>query len=260
MTFLSNTYQREFEHIIQEIHTEATDTLVAKVIGKPQIPLLALALHYLFLKEQCYSPVQIRDYCTSTTLVQMGLDIHSEVSDEDGASHSDQVRLRQMQVLAGDLYSGKFYQILARRGDVHVIHFLSEAIGHINQSKTNFYGLLNKNQLTVKQYVQEIEKICSSLLKTWLENARTPKNSAWHDVVPSLLTAERLIYDLHHSELVTRQANMVTQLRHKVQQLVAQSRQLLHDWCCSDTKRELEHLIDVYFPGITDLGKTAEEC
>lgn len=263
MTFLSSTYQKEFDRIINNILTEATDQFVAKVIGQPRIPLLALALHYLFLKERHFSSDQIRDYCTSTMLVQMGLNIHSEVSvdNDDETEHPDRMRLKQMQVLAGDLFSGKFYQILAHRGDMRVIHFLSEATSVINQAKSNLYNLFqNDDKFSVKSYVREIEKIVSSLLRAWLENERPSENSKWMTMVSSLLTAERISSDLDDPLFAKRQASIVTQLHVKVRQLIAQSRQLSQEWDCQDTKRELKRLIDVYFPEGTQLGKTAEEC
>lgn len=263
MTFLSGTYQQEFDRIINNIRTEATDQFVAKIIGQPRIPLLALALNYLFLKERQFSIDQIRDYCTSTMLVQMGLNIHSEVSvdNEDETEHLDRTRLKQMQVLAGDLFSGKFYQILAHRGDMRVIHFLSEATSVINQAKSNLYSLFQSNdKISVKSYVHEVEKIVSSLLRAWLENERSNDNSQWMTMVTSLLTAERISSDLHDPHFVKKQAGIVTQLHAKMEQLIAQSRNLLHEWGCQETRRELKRLIDAFFPEGSYLEKTAEEC
>lgn len=262
MTFLSRTYQQEVELIIKKIYKETADEQVAKVIGQPRIPLLSLALHFLFLKEKRYSSVQISNYCTSTTLVQMGLNIHSEVSVDDLTARPEETRLRQMQVLAGDLYSGKFYQLLALGGDVRVIRFLSEAICRINEAKTNLYMLLDKNQLPFKQYVREVEKICSALLTAWVthEEAHPSEGGEWRRLIANLLTAERLVDDLDYAEGLTRERGLIGQSKKKIQQLLAQSRQLLQNWRCHDTKRELEHVMDVHFSGVSGLGKTAEEC
>lgn len=257
MTFMSTTYEQEFNTVVANIHDQAADTLIQKVIGQPRIPHLAVAMQFLFFKEHRYSLKQIRDYCTSTALVHMGLDIHNEVSPDNETPH----RQRQLQVLAGDLYSGKFYQILAHRGDVRVIHFLADAVSYVNQARTNLYDLIVRNQLSVKQYVQEIEKICTALLKSWLRNEPIKDCVKWDKMVSNLLTAEKLISDYLSGTLPANwHQNANTQLQQKAWQLIGQSRLLVQDWTSQETKRELEHLIDVTFPAATHFGKIAEEC
>lgn len=263
MIFLSSTYQQEFNSIIHDIQTAVESPLIAKVIGQPRIPRLALALQYLFLKEQNYTAKQVRVYCTSTSLVQMSLNIHDEVSadDDEVTPKPNQDRERQMQVLAGDLYSGKFYQILSHWGEMEIIHFLAEAVRFINQAKTNLYGLLARNELTLKQYEQETEKISTALLKAWLEHERTTNSLKWNTVVSNLLTAEKLMFDANRSLPPKCQSSVLTQLKHRAGQLIAQSRHSIQDWGPSqETKRELERLIDFFFPGTAGLVKTAEEC
>lgn len=255
MTLLSTTYEQEFNTIINTVQNEARDKLIQKVIGQPQIPQLALALQFLFFKEQHYSLRHIREYCASTALVQMALNIHNEVSPD----HSTPLRQRQLQVLAGDFYSGKFYQILAHRGDTHVIHFLSDAVCLINQARTNLYDLFLNNQLSVEKYVHETEKICTALLKSWLQHERTKDNDNWDKLVSNLLTAEQLIADLSGTLPAYWPSSVNTQLQQKAWQLIEQSRLLVQDWDSQKTKRELEHLIEVTFPGVTHLG-IAEEC
>lgn len=257
MTFLSALYQQEFNQIVRCIENEATNAYLQQTIGKPRIPQLALALHFLLLKEQRYTRQQILDYCTSTTLIQMGLDIHNDVSNEDEKLlNREQNRERQLQVLAGDLYSGQFYRLLAQRGEVGVIHFLTEAICLINEAKTNLYDLRVRDQLTFKQYIQEVEKIGSALLRAWLLRDRMKSSGKWDTVVSNLLTAEKLLYSSDDET----PGSWVAQLKHKAQQLIAHTRLIVQDWSPKETRRELEHVMDAFFPDVSGLGKTAEEC
>lgn len=257
MTFLSARYQKEFNQIVRSIENEAKNAFLQQIIGKPCIPRLALALHFLLLKDQRYTQEQIQAYCTSTTLIQMGLDIHDNVSNEDEKQlNREQNRERQLQVLAGDLYSGQFYRLLAQRGEMGVIHFLTEAICLINEAKTNLYDLRIRDQLTLKRYIQEVEKIGSALLKAWLHRGRVKSSGQWDAIVTHLLTAEKLL----HSSDDNIPESWVAQLKHKAHQLIARARLVMQDWSSIEMKRELEHVVNAFFPDVSELGKTAEEC
>ena len=261
MAFISKTYQQEFQTILRTVQDETSDPLVVNVIGKLPIPRLALALQYLYFKEQHTPFDAIRDYCISTVLIQMGLNVHNEVpSGSETPSSSVHDRYKQLQVLAGDLCSGRFYQILAYRGDTRIIQFLSDAVSVINQARTNLYDLFKNNQLTVALYVQEMEKIGTALIKAWLQHERKHEGTKWESVVSNLLTAENLLSDSNDTVPVHWQPSVVSQLKQRAMQLIAHSRSLVQEWSTLETKRELEHLIDVSFPGTAQLGKTAEEC
>lgn len=257
MTFLSRTYNTEFNAILNDIKKLSEQAFVTTIIGKPQIPQLALALMYLFFKEKNEPSHHIRTYCASTVLMQMGLDTHSQVTNFTSGENGH--RERQMRVLVGDLYSGKFYQLLAYHGAVKVIHYLSDAICRINEAKANVYHLLSGKQVNVKQYLVEIEQIGSSLFNAWLtcEPSEVVKN--WRPLVTNLLTAERLQQELTHTLPSVWPFNVISQLKRHIPKMVDRSRYLLGDWPSKVTKRELEHLIDRFFPDCVDLGRTAED-
>jgi heptaprenyl diphosphate synthase len=69
------------------------------------------------------------DYVFTMMLIQIALDTHDEV-DEHEAMH-----LRQLTVLAGDLYSGLYYQFLANNHGMALIRLFAEAIKEINVQK-----------------------------------------------------------------------------------------------------------------------------
>lgn len=69
------------------------------------------------------------DYVFAMMLIQLALDTHDEV-DEQQISQQ-----KQLTVLAGDLYSGLYYDFLARRHDISLIRRFAEAIKEINIKK-----------------------------------------------------------------------------------------------------------------------------
>ena len=81
----------------------------------------------------------------------------------------------------------------------------------------------------------------------------------WESVVSNLLTAEKLLSDSNDTVPVHWQPSVVSQLKQRAMQLIAHSRSLVQEWSTLEIKRELEHLIDVSFPGAPRLGKTAED-
>ncbi|WP_054949601.1 heptaprenyl diphosphate synthase component 1 [Numidum massiliense] len=258
MTFLNGTYKSELETIAADIYDQANHFMFERVIGPPDIPQLSLALQYLYFKQHNYSQENIQAYCVSTILVQMGLEIHNRVSQEEAPAFSDENRERQMQVLAGDLYSGKFYRLLARHGAVRVIYFLSDAICHINQARANVYKLLQEVQVPLKQYLAEMERLSTSLFKAWLHNERSTFGAKWEVLATNLLTAESLSQEIERPSTKWPQS-MLAQMKHKMQRMVANASHVLNEWHCADTKRELVHLIDVHFPNLAGWGRTAEE-
>lgn len=75
------------------------------------------------------------DRCiTAMMLMQIALDTHEDVTDRSG-----DLRTRQLAVLAGDLYSGLFYELLARSGDAALIRLFAEAVREVNEQKVLLY-------------------------------------------------------------------------------------------------------------------------
>lgn len=260
MTFLCRTYQLELDHITDAIKRQTENGLLLKVLGHPHLPRLALALQYLMLKQRNFSPDEIRTYCTSTVLLQIGLNIHDDVSAKDEPlSNPDAERERQLRVLAGDLHSGKFYQLLAHQNAVEVIHFLSDAICRINTAKMNLHAMLQEGNISIKKVVSDLEHIYASLFKTWLQRSHKPNDAAWEAIASDLLVAEKIQHNLGHPRASGWPQNVLSQLRHRVQHMVAHARFMLEEWEESDIKQELAHLIDTHFPGAVTLDRIAEE-
>ncbi|MBE3554467.1 MAG: heptaprenyl diphosphate synthase component 1, partial [Thermicanus sp.] len=81
---------------------------------------------------------EIEVACTATMLVQLGLDIHEEVTNEEEiAPHK--IRNRQLQILAGDYFSSRYFLLLSSYGMIGKIRELAISIKGINQQKVLLY-------------------------------------------------------------------------------------------------------------------------
>jgi heptaprenyl diphosphate synthase len=88
----------------------------------------------------------------ATTLVQTGLDIHDGIqNDEVTEVASFEERRRQLRVLAGDYFSARFYQLLAKAGRIETVHALTDAICEINRMKMDLFLEQQETALTIDQ-------------------------------------------------------------------------------------------------------------
>jgi len=69
---------------------------------------------------------------------------------------------RQLTVLAGDLYSGQYYKLLANVEDIKMLRYLARGIKEVNENKINFY---HQNAKNVSQVIDLVKNIESSLIK-----------------------------------------------------------------------------------------------
>src|SRR5690606_30071471 len=97
---------------------------------------------FLFLLDSGVTVDKIKSYLVPTTLIQMALDCHDEVTLVPETSEQG-IRTRQLTVLAGDYYSSKYYFLLSEIEDVALIRNLSRAVCEINEMKTRLYTTEN---------------------------------------------------------------------------------------------------------------------
>lgn len=99
-------------------------------------------------------------YATTITLIQIALDTHELVTNEK--MHKGNERNRQLTVLAGDLYSGQYYKILAEIEDFKMLKFLAEGIKEVNENKIFFY---HHNANNIDQVIKSLKNIEGALIQ-----------------------------------------------------------------------------------------------
>jgi hypothetical protein len=130
--------QSELRSIVAQIMTIAEESYIKATIGKPSIPIFFVYLLFFMMKANRIPPQRRESYCVATSLLQMGLATHEQVTIESQLP-LQQMRRRQLVVLSGDYYTSLFYQGLAAAGEIEGIHLLSKVIRSINEVKMTHY-------------------------------------------------------------------------------------------------------------------------
>ncbi|SES80640.1 heptaprenyl diphosphate synthase [Oceanobacillus limi] len=134
------TTTNELQHLKKMIEDKIHHTYLKKYIQKPVIDENKLLILYTILMNTSLSSHKKEKYILTTMLVQIALDTHELVPDQT-REKSEFIRpiQGQLNVLAGDYYSGLYYSILSEINDVGMIKTLATAIKEINERKMKLH-------------------------------------------------------------------------------------------------------------------------
>ena len=90
----------------------------------------------------------------SVALIYSALAAHDQIEELNASSKS-----QQLTVLAGDYYSGLYYQLLAKIGNVELIRTLSNGVIGISENKASVYGNVTQSFQGWMQTIQTIESL-----------------------------------------------------------------------------------------------------
>ncbi|MDQ7864012.1 heptaprenyl diphosphate synthase component 1 [Peribacillus frigoritolerans] len=154
-----------------------------KYIQKPSLDEDKLILLWGLFNDLDVTSEKRNQYIISTMLVQIALDTHEIVSNSgEGIESPEVLKNRQLQVLAGDYYSGLYYQGLASVGNVDMIRILSSAIKKINDNKIILYQQGSIHD--VPTLLMTIKAIEASLIQKLADYYNEP---AWIEISEDLL-------------------------------------------------------------------------
>lgn len=139
MIALQDSYT-ELEHLKTVIEKKINYTYLNQYIQKPVIDDEKLFMLKMILEHVQLPYFKKERYMLTAMLIQMALDIHDLVLDhEEDAADSVDTMQKQLNVLAGDYYSGLYYLLLSEIDDFKLIQTLASAIKQINESKMKLY-------------------------------------------------------------------------------------------------------------------------
>lgn len=124
--------------ITQKIKKLISQSYVEQFVDIPAMAESRLVLLYVFLCENGFDRERAKIICTTTGLVQLGLDTHELVKNSYEVSTVAE-RNRQLTVLAGDYYSSLYYHLLAESGEIEAVKILAHSIQEVNEAKMNLY-------------------------------------------------------------------------------------------------------------------------
>ncbi|WP_062235365.1 heptaprenyl diphosphate synthase component 1 [Fictibacillus sp. FJAT-27399] len=116
-------------------------SFLKQYVDVPRINNDKCLIAYSLLKESGYEGEELQEYYAAVMLVQSALDMHEYIL----KIQKDEVKERQLTVLAGDYYSSLYYFILSLCEDLPLIRVLSLGIQDVNESKMKlFYSKQSK--------------------------------------------------------------------------------------------------------------------
>ena len=191
----------------QAIQAKAYHSYLQRYTEKPMVDEDKLLLLWGLFNELEISTDERNHYMLSTMLVQIALDTHEKVLNTNGAfESSDLVKSRQLTVLAGDYYSGLYYQVLSEVGNIEMIRSLSNAVKKVNDHKI----LLYQAKLTsLPSFLNSVKAVESSLI---YKIAEFYHQTAWMEHADNVLLLKRLVLE-KREYLTTGQSILFEALR-----------------------------------------------
>ncbi|CAI6080898.1 heptaprenyl diphosphate synthase component 1 [Cohnella sp. JJ-181] len=172
--------------------------MIAKHTDLPEFPEGRVRLLQAVLADQQGFGAQVELYPLATSLVQMGLDTHDLVENEESGAKAQtrQMRARQMKVLAGDYFSSRFYNLLSQAGQIETVKRLSEAVCEVNRIKVALYGKMKQMRLDAEEYVSHGSAIRGVLFMSFGHLMSGMHAKLWPELVERFSRCELLFQEL----------------------------------------------------------------
>jgi heptaprenyl diphosphate synthase len=176
--------RQKFLDIKVQVEQKVFHPYLLKYIEKPVIDEDKLLILVSIMDRLELSYNKIKNYATTTMLIQIALDTHEHITNEA----VDEIN-RQLTVLAGDYYSGLYYKLLAESEDINMIKELSKGVKEVNQHKVFVY---QKELDGIEKLMTSIKKIESSLLVKFSDCFKV---DLWNEFIANLFFFKRLLLE-----------------------------------------------------------------
>lgn len=190
--------------ITELAHKYVSYDMITAYTALPEFPVPRVRLLYTFLNDREEGSASTAETCSlAAFLVQLGMDTHDQIDLEQGlAEASPEMRARQLKVLAGDYFSGAFYQLLAQAGEIGMVSRMSAAICEVNRLKARLYSRLKRMVLPAEEYVKECVHVRMGLFLSFTHLLDQSAQSVW----------QHLLAELSHCEVVMDEIRLAGQL------------------------------------------------
>lgn len=129
-------------------------------------------------------------YVLAVSLVQMGLETHDMVAADNDPSDEHKMRSIQFKVLAGDYFSARFYDLLAKQGEIEFIKHIANAISELNSLKMDFYMNIKQLRKSVEEYLQQSALIKAHLFLPFSKMMKDNFAQRWSSLLHSATKCE----------------------------------------------------------------------
>lgn len=160
---LLNSFNATIEDLKKQIKNKIAHPYLKQFIHSPSISDDKLFFLHTIASLSGKPEKKMNQYILATMLIQIALDTHETVPNKTSSEDDyDLQKNQQLTVLAGDLYSGLYYDHLARVHDVGMIIHLAGAIKEINENKMILY---HEDIYSIDHLLDVIKNIESLLLQ-----------------------------------------------------------------------------------------------
>ncbi|MGM1020566.1 MAG: heptaprenyl diphosphate synthase component 1 [Bacillota bacterium] len=160
----------------------------------PAFPDSRTRLLFMFLNRNVQELHTSEDelYALVTSLVQMGLDTHDMIDTLSGIRSPEEMRSRQLKVLAGDYFSSRFYQLLALAGRITAISKLSDAVCEVNAGKMSLYWEMKHFRLNAAQYLTHMVRFKKELFLSFTSLVAEQDQEVWEQLLNEFALCDTL--------------------------------------------------------------------
>jgi heptaprenyl diphosphate synthase len=185
--------EREIQQLKLQIEEKIHHAFLLEHIHKPVIDEHKLFFLQLILNRTSLAPKVKEQLIITTMLVQIALDIHEQIPDDNEAEHSSITINSQLSILAGDYYSGLYYWLLAEIEEREYITLLASAIKQINELKMDLYYMEDES---VEGYLDTRKQIESLLIRNIAEHLQVIEEVP---IIEEILLTNHIINSTYHS-------------------------------------------------------------
>ncbi|WP_337032993.1 heptaprenyl diphosphate synthase component 1 [Paenibacillus illinoisensis] len=135
-------------------------------------------------------------YALATSLVQLAMDTHDRIDTISGDRKEQEMRSRQLNVLAGDYLSSRFYQLLAHAGRIEMIGKLSGAVSAVNVRKMTLYDRMKKLLVSAEEYLHETVQLKMQLFLSFADMIGSKEQKLWESLLAEFSLCETVVEEL----------------------------------------------------------------
>lgn len=193
-------------HLVQMAHAYMDYDMIGMHTELPEFPEGRIRLLHAVLASQPASAGLKDMLSVVATLVQMGLDTHDMVDNGRASERGGLIamRARQLKVLAGDYFSGRFYHLLSQAGQIEMVRRLGDAICELNRIKVVLYSKMKAMKLNAEEYLLHGAELKSGLFKSFTHLMTGLYERTWPEVVDRFARCEVLLQELLRMEAPSR--------------------------------------------------------
>lgn len=228
MPTAASLYENDLAILDHKVQTYAYHPMIDQYLDNKPFSPMRQHMVFLMLRQAHVDRESALSIATSYCLVEMGMAVHDEV--HPIYRDSDNLKVRQIQVLAGDFYSSQYYSLLSDLEDTELVQRLSDAICQINLYKLTQRMHHDQQTLSYELYKELTLSQRASLFESLTNKYYLDRDAhIWNTLFKTLLWVEWLGQELEFPPKGTKakgkalifKYQIQTRLRSELQQALA---------------------------------------